>query len=471
MARYASRGDRGGQVEEFKAMVKALPREGIEVILDVVYNHSCEGNHLGPTLSFRGIDNPVYYRLTPEKKRYYVDRTGIGNTLNTGHPQVLKLLMDSLRYWVLEMHVDGFRFDLAAALATELQEANRLAGFFDVIHQDPVISQVKLIAEPWSLGEGGYQIGNFPILWAEWNGKFRDTARSYWRGDGHQLAELGYRLTGSSDLYHHDGRRPFASINFVTAHDGFTLHDLVSYDHKHNAANGEDNQDGSDDNRSANYGVEGPTEDSSILALRERQQRNLLASLLLASGVPMLCGGDEPDRTQQGNNNAYCQDNELSWYDWELDERRQTLLEFTRHLIRLRQQHPNLHRRRFFQGRRIRGSDIKDLTWLRPDGTEMTDQGWEAVAVHCLGLRLAGESVDEVDENGRPVTNDTLLILLNPTPQAVGFTLPPCPSEGRWWVALNTDTPTLMPDQQSLEGSERLELAARSLVLLRQPGR
>src|SRR6478609_6126140 len=372
-SKYSSSANPGGQVQEFKAMIRALHAAGIEVILDVVYNHTGEGNHLGPTLSFRGIDNASYYRLVPDHPRYYQDYTGCGNTLNVRHPRVLQLIMDSLRYWVLEMHVDGFRFDLASTLARELHDVDRLSAFFDIIHQDPVLSQVKLIAEPWDLGEGGYQVGNFPAGWAEWNGRYRDAIRRYWKGDGGQVAEVAYRLSGSSDLYEGGGRRPHASINFVTAHDGFPLHDLVSYNQKHNEANGEDNRDGTDDNLSWNCGVEGPTTKPSVVALRERQKRNMLATLLLSQGVPMLCGGDEMGRTQHGNNNAYCQDSEISWVDWTLNKPQQALLTFTRSLIALRQKHPVFRRRRFFQGRRIRGAEVKDLYWLRPDGKEMTD--------------------------------------------------------------------------------------------------
>ncbi len=352
-SQYCSSGDQGSQVPEFKAMVKALHREGIEVILDVVYNHTAEGNQLGPMLSFRGIDNPTYYKLVPDNQRYYMDYTGTGNSLNVRHPQVLKLIMDSLRYWVTEMHVDGFRFDLAATLARELHDVDRLSAFFDIIHQDPIISQVKLIAEPWDVGNGGYQVGNFPVLWAEWNGKYRDTVRRYWKGDEGQLSDLGYRFTGSSDLYQNDGRRPNASINFVTAHDGFSLEDLVSYNDKHNEANGENNQDGANDNNSWNMGAEGPTDNPDILAARERQKRNFLATLLMSQGVPMICGGDELGRTQHGNNNAYCQDNEISWYDWKLDPQKKKLLEFTCKLIEFRKRHPNFRRRRFFQDREV----------------------------------------------------------------------------------------------------------------------
>ena len=397
-SRYSSSGDTGSQVAEFKAMVKALHREGIEVILDVVYNHTAEGNHLGPMLSLRGIDNPTYYKLNLEDPRFYTDYTGTGNSLNVRHPQVLKLIMDSLRYWVTEMHVDGFRFDLAAALARELFDVDRLSAFFDTIHQDPVISQVKLIAEPWDVGEGGYQVGNFPVLWAEWNGKYRDTVRRYWKGDQGQLADLGYRLTGSSDLYKNDGRKPYASINFVTAHDGFTMRDLVSYDQKHNEANGEENRDGSDHNDSWNMGAEGETDDAVINAARARQQRNFLATLLLSQGVPMICGGDEIGRTQQGNNNAYCQDSEISWYDWSLAEKNQSLLEFTTKLIALRRAHPNFRRRKFYQDRVIRHSVLKDIAWYRTDGAEMTDEEWNAGWVRCIGMMLNGATIGDVDK-------------------------------------------------------------------------
>ncbi|HEY6458902.1 MAG TPA: glycogen debranching protein GlgX, partial [Polyangiaceae bacterium] len=374
--RYRSRDVAGDGVREFKEMVKRFHRAGIEVILDVVYNHTAEGNHLGPTLSFKGIDNPTYYRLAPNDPRYYFDYTGTGNSLNVRHPQTLQLVMDSLRYWVLEMHVDGFRFDLAATLARTLHEVDQLSSFFTLVHQDPVLSQVKLIAEPWDVGEGGYQVGNFPVRWAEWNGKYRDVMRAFWKGDGGLAGELAYRLSGSSDLYENDGRRPYSSINFVVAHDGFTLRDLVSYDGKHNDANGEGNRDGTDDNRSWNCGAEGPTEDPGIRALRARQQRNLLATLLLSQGTPMICGGDEIGRTQNGNNNAYCQDNETSWLDWGLDDERKKLLAFTQRMVRLRADHPALRRAKFFKGRRIRGADIRDILWIRNDGHPMSEEDW-----------------------------------------------------------------------------------------------
>ncbi len=467
-ARYSSSGDCGQQVTEFKEMVKALHKAGIEVILDVVYNHTAEGSELGPTLSFRGIDNKTYYRLMPEQPRYYMDYTGTGNSLNTLNRQVLKLIMDSLRYWIIEMHVDGFRFDLASALARELYDVNQLSSFFDIIHQDPVISQAKLIAEPWDLGEGGYQVGNFPHLWAEWNGKYRDTIRRFWRGDDSQVAELAYRVTGSSDLYQADGRRPFASINFITAHDGFTLHDLVTYNQKHNEANGNENKDGVDDNLSWNCGVEGETDDSSIVGLREQQKRNLLATLLLSQGVPMLCGGDEMGRTQNGNNNAYCQDNETSWYNWESNELPQRLLEFTRQLIQFRKYHPNVHRRKFFQGRRIRGSDINDITWLRTDGQQMTDEEWSASWMSVFGMLLVGEACGEVDDKGEPVKDDTLLILFNAHHEPVEFTLPSFNADIGWRVIFNTTVEAVVSEPTVLEQGTPYKMPARSLVIFSQ---
>ncbi|MFB3816460.1 MAG: glycogen debranching protein GlgX [Candidatus Methylomirabilales bacterium] len=468
---YAAGGGRGQQVAEFKTMVKTLHAAGIEVILDVVYNHTGEGSHLGPTLSFRGIDNAAYYRLVPGSPRYYVDYTGCGNTLNMTNPRTLQLIMDSLRYWIQEMHVDGFRFDLASALARELHEVDRLGAFFDIIHQDPVISQVKLVAEPWDLGEGGYQVGNFPVLWAEWNGIYRDTVRAYWKGDEGQAPSLGYRLTGSSDLYGRGGRRPYASVNFVTAHDGFTLHDLVSYNEKRNEANGEDNRDGHNHNLSWNCGVEGPSEDAAVVALRERQKRNFLATLLFSQGVPMLCGGDELGRTQQGNNNAYCQDNEISWYDWKLDRRARSLLEFTQRCIRLRRRHPALRRRQFFFGRRIHGSEVKDLTWFRPGGREMTEEDWNNGLTRCLGLRIAGDALDEVDARGEPVRDETLLILLNAFWEPVPFVLPAHKAGVRWEVLLDTRTPDGRRRSRPLKGGEPYDLEARSLTLFRLAGR
>ncbi len=430
-----------GAVREFKRMVRALHAVGLEVILDVVYNHTAEGNHLGPTLSLKGIDNASYYRLVADNPRYYMDFTGCGNTLAMKSPQVLQLIMDSLRYWVLEMHVDGFRFDLASALARELFEVDRLAAFFDIVHQDPVLSQVKLIAEPWDLGQGGYQVGNFPVLWTEWNGKYRDSVRRFWRGDGGTVSELATRLAGSNDLYAHNGRQPYASINFITAHDGFTLNDLVSYNDKHNEANGEENRDGENNNLSWNGGAEGPTDDAAIRALRERQKRNLLTTLLLSQGVPMLSHGDELGRTQQGNNNAYCQDNELTWMDWELDDERRTLLSFVQKLVHFRLVQPVLRRRRYFQGRNIRGGDVKDVAWLTPDGHEMDDAAWNAPFVRSLGVLLSGSAIDEVNERGEPILGETLLILLNGHSDEVTFTLPPYDDDQQWHRVVDTFDP------------------------------
>jgi isoamylase len=469
-ARYASGGVTGEQVAEFKSMVRALHREGIEVILDVVYNHTGEGNHLGPTLCFRGIDNASYYRLVADDRRYYMDYTGCGNTLDMTHPCVLQLIMDSLRYWVVEMHVDGFRFDLASTLARELHDVDRLGAFFDIIQQDPIISQVKLIAEPWDLGPGGYQVGNFPALWAEWNAAYRDTARRFGKGDAGQVGALGFRLTGSSDLYGHSGRLPHASINFVTAHDGFTLHDLVSYNEKHNEANGEENRDGHNENLSWNCGAEGDTDDPQILALRERQWRNFLAILFLSQGVPMLLAGDEIGRTQKGNNNAYCQDNEISWIDWKLDRPRRELMEFARFLIRLRREHPVLRRRHFFQGRRIRGSEVKDLAWFRPDGKEMSDDDWSNAEARSFALRLAGDAIEELDDRGNPIVDDTLLILLNAYHEAIPFVLPAHRRKVRWEVILDTDHPMSgKVKHRPMRGGEAYDLQARSLVVLRLP--
>jgi glycogen operon protein len=436
--RYATADSPLDSVRELKMMVRALHAAGIEVILDVVYNHTAEGNHLGPTLSLRGVDNASYYRLRPEDRRYNMDFTGCGNTLNMLHPRVLQLIMDSLRYWVLEMHVDGFRFDLASALARELYEVNKLSSFFDVIHQDPIISQVKLIAEPWDVGPGGYQVGNFPVGWAEWNGKYRDCVRRFWRGDGGQVSEFATRLAGSSDLYESSGRRPYASINFVTAHDGFSLNDLVSYNDKHNEANGDHNHDGDDYNNSWNCGAEGPTDDANINALRTRQKRNFLATLLLSQGVPMICGGDEIGRTQRGNNNAYCQDNEVSWYNWHLTHEQTDLLNFCRHLLRLTRKHPVFRRRNFFQGRQIRGAEVKDLTWFDPSGQEMTDEAWNADFIRSLMVRLDGEGMDETDEEGNRIVDDTFLLLMNADRDAVQFTLPAHRLELPWVRMLDT---------------------------------
>ena len=465
-ARYSSAGDAGAQVAEFKSMVKTLHREGIEVILDVVYNHTSEGNHLGPMLSMKGVDNPTYYRLMPDEPRFYMDYTGTGNSLNVRQPQVLKLIMDSLRYFVTEMHVDGFRFDLASTLARELHDVDRLSAFFDIIHQDPILSQLKLIAEPWDVGDGGYQVGNFPVLWAEWNGKYRDTVRRFWKSDEGQLADLAYRLTGSSDLYERDGRRPSASINFVVAHDGFTLNDLVSYNDKHNGANGENNRDGSDDNLSWNLGVEGPTGDPQITELRERQKRNFLATLFLSQGVPMLCGGDEIGRTQRGNNNAYCQDNEISWYDWSLDDAKRSLMNFTAKLIAFRRAHPNLHRRKFFQDRSIQHGEAQDIVWLRADGQEMTEAEWTQPWVKSLGLFLNGDTIADVNETGSTVTDDSFLMLLNCHTDGVDFTLPDLHDVARWEPVIDTRQPELASEEFVARGGT-VHLDRQTLVLLR----
>ncbi|MGA7524990.1 MAG: glycogen debranching protein GlgX [Acidobacteriaceae bacterium] len=439
MARYSSCGDTGQQVIEFKEMVKALHKAGIEVILDVVYNHTCEGNRMGPMLSMKGIDNTTYYRQVQDEPRYYMDYTGTGNTLNVMNPQVLKLVMDSLRYWVTEMHVDGFRFDLASTLARELHAVSKLSSFFDTIHQDPTVSDVKLIAEPWDVGEGGYQVGNFPVLWAEWNGRYRDTVRRFWKGDSGLLSDFAYRLTGSSDLYQMDGRKPYASINFVTAHDGFTLCDLVSYNQKHNEANGENNRDGSDNNDSWNMGIEGPSDDPAINTLRERQIRNFLATLILSQGVPMLCGGDEMARSQKGNNNAYCQDNELTWFNWKLTPSQQRLVEFTQNLIHLRREHPNLHRRKFFQDRVIRGSLVRDIAWYNTDGHELADESWSTAWNRALALLLNGKTLAISDEDGRPIVDDSFLLLVNAAAEGVEFTLPVTPAGTRWTQILDTE--------------------------------
>ncbi len=422
---------------EFKAMVKTMHSAGIEVILDVVFNHTGEGNQLGPTLCFRGIDNLVYYRLNPENPRYYVDYTGTGNTLNTPHPVVLQLIMDSLRYWVTEMHVDGFRFDLASTLARGSHAVDRFSSFFSIIRQDPVISQVKLIAEPWDLGEGGYQVGNFPPGWAEWNGKYRDAVRSYWKGDGGLMGELASRLSGSSDLFQHAGRGPIASVNFITAHDGFTLHDLVSYNDKYNNANQEGNRDGESNNRSWNCGAEGPSGAPAIVALRERQKRNFLATLFFSQGVPMLVAGDEFGRTQGGNNNAYCQDNEISWIDWNLHPAGKDLLAFVQQVIALRNAHPLFRRRTFFRGRAVRDPDTKDVVWLTPNGQEMTDQEWNQSFARCLGVFMSGRGLTERDERGHPVEDDDLLLLLNAHHDTIPFTLPGGP-QVKWTVLTDT---------------------------------
>jgi isoamylase len=460
-------------ITEFKTMVKTLHSAGIEVILDVVYNHTAEGNQLGPTLSFRGIDNLVYYRTVSDNPRYYMDYTGTGNTLNMRHPRVLQLIMDSLRYWVLDMHVDGFRFDLAATLARELHEVDKLGAFLDIIHQDPVLSQVKLIAEPWDLGEGGYQVGKFPVGWAEWNDRYRDALRSYWKGDGGQIGELAYRITGSSDLYARSGRRPYASINFVTAHDGFTLQDLVSYNQKHNEANGEDNHDGSDNNRSWNCGAEGPSDDPAIHALRARQKRNFLATLLLSQGVPMLLAGDAIGHTQRGNNNAYCQDNDLSWLNWDESQNDNEMIAFVQKVISLRKDHPVFRRRNFFLGRAIKGAGVKDILWLRPDGGEMTDEEWNQQHARTLGMFLSGSSVDEADERGQPVSDENFLLLMSAHHEEVPFLLPTAASGMRWVALVDTSCQTSRSPGVQYESGTPYPLQARSLALLveRQPDR
>jgi isoamylase len=460
--RYAASGP-GGCVQEFKAMVRALHAAGIEVILDVVYNHTAEGGENGPTISLRGIDNAAYYRLDEDRARY-VDFTGCGNSLNVAHPRTLQLIMDSLRYWALEMHVDGFRFDLASALARELWEVDRLGAFFDIIHQDPVLSEVKLIAEPWDLGPNGYQVGNFPVLWTEWNGKYRDCVRRFWKGDGGRVGELASRLSGSSDLYAHNGRRPSASLNFITAHDGFTLRDLVTYNHKHNEANGENNRDGSDHNDSWNCGIEGPTDDAAVCALRAQQQRNLLATLLLSQGVPMLLAGDEFGHTQQGNNNAYCQDSPLTWLNWNLSDEQQALLKFTRQVMHLRRSNPVFRRRRFFHGRAIYGADIKDLYWIKSDGTEMSDADWNADHVRCLCVALVGNQMTETSEKGELIVGESFAILVNAGDQPVSFRLGARERDVSWTTVIDTALPAA-PPRTHMHRTE-FPLQARSLAVL-----
>jgi isoamylase len=464
--RYSSSGRLGEQVREFKAMVKAFHRAGIEVILDVVYNHTAEGNHLGPTLCMRGIDNANYYRLQPDNRRYCLDYTGCGNTLNMVSPRALQLVMDSLRYWVLEMHVDGFRFDLAAALARALHDVDRLGAFFDIIHQDPVLCQVKLIAEPWDLGEGGYQVGNFPPLWSEWNGKYRDTVRDYWRGNDQTLAEFAYRLTGSSDLYRAGGRSPTASINFVTAHDGFTLTDLVSYNEKNNEANGEQNRDGENHNRSWNCGHEGPTDDPPIVELRARQKRNFLATLLLSQGVPMIRAGDEIGHTQAGNNNAYCQDNEISWLNWENVD--QQLLEFSRRLVQFRKRHPVFRRRKWFQGRQLYGSGIRDIGWFKPDGGEMSEEDWKMGFAKSLGVYLNGTSFATPDARGEPITDASFYIVFNAHHNPLGFILPAAKWGLRWTPVLDTYQSPSWRGGRAHRAGEAVRVEGRSLLLLRR---
>ena len=463
---YSAAGKNGQQVQEFKQMVKALHEAGIEVILDVVYNHTAEGNHLGPMLSFRGIDNAAYYRLMADDRRHYMDYTGTGNSLNMRHPHVLQLIMDSLRYWIVEMHVDGFRFDLASTLARELHDVDRLSAFFDIIQQDPVISQVKLIAEPWDIGEGGYQVGQFPPLWLEWNGKYRDCVRDYWRGEDQTLGEFAYRFTGSSDLYEMTGRKPYASINFVTAHDGFTLKDLVSYNEKHNEANGEESRDGESHNRSWNCGAEGTTEHPEVNKLRDRQKRNFLATLFLSQGIPMLLGGDEIGRSQNGNNNGYCQDNEISWFDWESADK--DLLEFTRQLIQLRKEHPVFHRRRWFQGRPIHGAQVTDIGWFTPDGSEMTQEDWNGGFAKALGIFLNGEGIQSPDARGERVVDESFYVLFDAHHEPLRFTLPKRDWGDEWVVALDTARSTPEEEQGRHKAGDEVSVESRSLKVLRR---
>jgi glycogen operon protein len=467
---YAASGTRGEQVQEFKHLVKTMHDAGIEVILDVVYNHTAEGNHLGPMLSFKGIDNTAYYRTIGDNRRYYMDYTGTGNTLNMRHPHVLQLIMDSLRYWVLEMHVDGFRFDLAATLARELHDVDRLSAFFDLIQQDPVVSQVKLIAEPWDVGEGGYQVGNFPPLWSEWNGKYRDTVRDFWRGTDQTLAEFAYRFTGSSDLYEATARRPHASVNFITAHDGFTLGDLVSYNEKHNEANGEENRDGESHNRSWNCGDEGPSDKPEVKALRARQMRNFLTTLFLSQGVPMLLGGDEIGRSQRGNNNGYCQDNEISWYDWEHAD--ESLLQFTRRLLKLRHRHPVFCRRRWFQGRPIHGTEVSDIGWFTAAGTEMSDNDWQAGFAKSLAVFLNGRAIPTPNERGERIVDESFYVMFNAHHEPLDFTLPEEKWGSKWIVLLNTaeDCDHMTEEEQLVElgAGEKISVQSWSLVMLRR---
>jgi isoamylase len=469
--RYSSAGQRGEQVGEFKSMVRALHQAGIEVILDVVYNHTAEGDHMGPTLSWRGIDNAAYYRLDDSAPWRYLDYTGCGNSLNVRHPHSLQLVMDSLRYWILEMHVDGFRFDLASALARELHDVDRLSAFFDLVQQDPVVSQVKLIAEPWDVGEGGYQVGNFPPLWMEWNGKYRDTVRDFWRGRPATLPEFASRLTGSSDLYEASGRRPVASVNFITCHDGFTLRDLVSYDRKHNEANGEDNRDGTDDNRSWNCGAEGPSQDPAIEHLRARQQRNLLVTLFLSQGVPMLLAGDETGRTQGGNNNAYCQDNEVSWLDWTRGTSEHDLLMFAQRLARLRRRHPVFRRRRFFLGQpQAPGDGPGDIVWLTPAGDEMTESDWRAGYAKSVAVYLNGEAITEPDPRGDPVTDDKFLLLFNAGAGPITFTLPGERLAPSWEIVIDTTSADGGSEAPPLQPKSEIRLQAHAATVLRSRG-
>ncbi len=465
-AQYSSSGQMGQQVSEFKSMVRSLHAAGIEVILDVVYNHTGEGNHLGPTVCFRGVDNAAFYRLLADNPRFYLDYTGTGNTVDTLHSRTLQLVMDSLRYWVSEMHVDGFRFDLASALARDGTGVNKFHAFFKVIEQDPVLSQVKLIAEPWDVGDGGYQVGNFPVPFSEWNGKYRDAVRSFWKGDEGRIGEMGYRLTGSPDLYQHTGRRPYASINFVTAHDGFTLSDLVSYDKKHNELNGDSNNDGDNNNLSWNCGVEGPTDDAQINALRERQRRNFLTTLFLSQGVPMLTGGDEWGRSQKGNNNAYCQDNEISWFDWTRDEKQNQFLQFTRRLIWFRKAHPVFRRPKFFRGRRIRASEIRDVMWFNPGGSEMSEEEWASPFVRCIGMLLSGDTSDVLTFEGEPVRDDTFLLLINAHYEPIPFVLPG-QENLEWQLILDTMDPNgFLAEPRKFPSGDDVALGGRACCLL-----
>ncbi len=464
-SKYSSSGVMGQQIREFKEMVKTLHRAGIEVILDVVYNHTAESDHLGPTVCFRGIDNISYYHLFPEDLRYYTNFTGCGNSIKMSHSRVTQLIMDSLRYWVQEMHVDGFRFDLAVTLARRYYRVDHQSAFFHVIQQDPVLSRVKLIAEPWDVGEDGYRIGEFPPLWSEWNGKFRDCIRGFWNGDGNRISELGYRMTGSSDLYQHNGRSPYASVNFITSHDGFTLNDIVSYNDKHNESNKEDNRDGENHNLGWNCGEEGPTNDPQINELRERQKRNLLAMLIFSQGVPMLLGGDELGRTQNGNNNAYCQDNEMNWYDWNLDESKKNLFEFTRKIIHLRRKHPVFRRTNFFKGQKLMGSDLKDVAWLKADGREMEEQDWIQSTLQTFGVLFAGDAIDDVDEQGRRVIDDSFLILINAHNKRKTFMMP-CPDLS-WELIFNTLELDINNSIHVINGGSRFRLSGHSLALLR----
>lgn len=464
-SRYAAKHIQQDAVQQFKMMVAAMHEAGIEVILDVVYNHTAEGNHLGPTLSMRGIDNVAYYKLTEADRRYYMDYTGTGNSLNVRHPRVLQLIMDSLRYWVTDMHVDGFRFDLASTLARELYEVDRLGAFFDIIHQDPILCQTKLIAEPWDVGSGGYQVGNFPVLWSEWNGIYRDNVRRFWKGDLGLLPDFNTRLSGSSDLYKDDGRKPYASINFITCHDGFTLEDLVSYNEKHNEANGENNQDGANDNNSWNCGVEGPTDDPNILALRSQQKRNFMTTLLLSAGVPMVLGGDEICHSQKGNNNAYCQDNELTWLDWNLTDEQRQFFEFVRSIVYIRKTNPVFQRRKFFQGRSPDGTDEADISWFQPSGEEMSEEAWNTGYGQCLGVRLPGDLIGDVNERGEPITGDSIVLLVNAHHETVPFTLP-SRDGGSGWERL-IDTAESVNDPVIVPGGKQYDVKGRSMVVLR----